>query len=133
MQNDLARPDGAGDDGDRFAAAPGGHFGFMEPHAGSLPDVVRKRWYRHDDLFADNEAAVDLAGLKRRFADRFEFLEERYFGNLAYLLVLNSMVFRIPLRLKPYYALPLMLLEAILEKLQGKLLSCCVIGRWRKR
>ena len=41
---------------------PGGMFCFVEPHAGSLPDRIRRAWYARDALFADNEAAVDLDG-----------------------------------------------------------------------
>jgi SAM-dependent methyltransferase len=110
----------------------GGHFCFIEPHAGSLSDVVRKRWYKLDHLFADNEAAVNLAGLRRQFPSRFTFLTENHFGNLAYLFVLNSMVFRVPAKLKGLYAPLLMVLERLIERFQGKLLSCCVICQWQK-
>jgi SAM-dependent methyltransferase len=112
---------------------PGGTFCFMEPHAGSLPDWFRRRWYRIDPLFLDNEAAIDLEALKGRFASRFEVVSERYGGNLAFLLVQNSLVFRIPLGAKRLYAPLLLPLEALLGKLQGRTLSCFAICRWRKK
>src|SRR5690606_6885651 len=34
---------------------PGGHFCFVEPHTGSLPDLVRRIWYRRDGYFGANE------------------------------------------------------------------------------
>lgn len=41
---------------------PRGSFCFYEPHAGSLPDVIRKWWYRRDDLFEDQK----LRSISRR-------------------------------------------------------------------
>ena len=111
---------------------PGGLFCFSEPHAGSLPDLVRRFWYKHDGLFAENEAAIDLCSLKQEFSAKFAFLKEEYGGNLAYLLVLNSMVFRVPQRMKRFYSQPLMSVESAIGKMQGRRLSCFVICRWQK-
>ena len=94
---------------------------------------MRRRWYRRDDLFAKNENSIDLDSIKREFADRFDFLPEDYLGNVAYLLVLNSMVFRVPLKLKPLYTPPLMVVESALAPLQTRLLSCVAVSRWQKR
>lgn len=112
---------------------PGGHFCFVEPHAGSLPDRLRRAWYRHDRYFAENEESIDVARLKALFADRFDVEVERYMGNVAYLAVLNSLILRVPLGWKRFYAPPLLRLEAMLQPLQGPLLSCYTVGRWRKR
>src|SRR5262249_11934781 len=60
---------------------PGGYFCFTEPHAGSLPDVVRRLWYGVDRrMFADNEQAIDMAALQVQNEDRFESLTMRYGG-----------------------------------------------------
>ncbi len=112
---------------------PGGHFCFVEPHAGSLPDRVRRLWYRRDRLFAENEEALDVGALKQRFQGEFEFQIESYGGNLAYLIVLNSMVLRVPLAVKRYVAPALLGVESILQPLQGRSMSCFIVGRWRKR
>lgn len=112
---------------------PGGHLCFAEPHAGSLPEFARKQWYKLDSLFADNEAGIDMKALRGEFSASFAFKSETYSGNLAYLLVLNSMVFRIPLSLKSYYSPALMALEPIINKVQGKLLSCFVVAQWQKK
>ena len=111
---------------------PKGYFCFMEPHAGSLPDIARQIWYKFDRIFAENEAAVDLVKLKEQFASRFEFLKEDYGGNLAFLLVFNSMIFRVPLHWKKLYSQSFIAIESALKTLQGKLLSCFVVCRWRK-
>jgi len=111
----------------------GGYLCFVEPHKGAAPDWIRRRWYRRDPLFASNEAAIDLEALKQEFSSGFEFKREIYRGNIAYLLVLNSMVFRLPLRLKPIYTPALLKLESLISPLQGKRLSCFVVCQWQKK
>jgi SAM-dependent methyltransferase len=111
---------------------PGGHFCFMEPHTGSLPDVVRRIWYRFDRFFSDNEAAIDVRRLQKDFGDHFELKSIKHLGNLAFLLVLNSLICRIPPRSKRFYAPLLMKLEPVVNKLQTKLTSCFVVTQWQK-
>lgn len=112
---------------------PGGWLAFAEPHTGSIADIGRRWWYRRDPLFQEGEAAIELEALKSANASRFDFELERYVGSVAYLLVYNSMAFRIPPRLKPLYARPLMALERALGFLHGRRTACFVLGRWRKR
>ena len=112
---------------------PGGYLSFAEPQRGSLPDLARKWWYRYDSMFEKNEAAIDLAGLKKTFARRFDYRYECYRGQLAYLLVFNSMIFRVPLRLKRFYAPPLLLMERILTPVMPRQLCCFVVCQWQKK
>jgi len=112
---------------------PGGWFCFFEPHAGSVPDFFRRQWYKRDMRFARNEAAIDLEALKAKYADRFEFVREIYTGNVAFLFVYNSMLFWIPIRLKPVYTPLFLRLERMIGRLQGRRLSCSVICQWRKK
>jgi SAM-dependent methyltransferase len=112
---------------------PGGFFCFLEPHRGSIPDWFRQRWYRYDPLFMANEAAIDLDALKQHYADRFEFVKETYGGNIGFLLVFNSMVFRMPLAVKRLYTPALLRMEAALNRLQGQRLACVVACQWRKK
>lgn len=111
---------------------PGGCFCFTEPHTGSLPDVLRGLWYRLDPLFEENEAAIDVKKIKVANQHRFAWEVERYLGNVAYICVLNSMVLRIPVGLKKYYAGPFMQLESFLNRVLPRLFACYTIGRWRK-
>lgn len=112
---------------------PGGFFCFAEPHRGSLPDIVRRFWYRHDRLFADNEESVDVGALMREFHETFDMAKVRYSGNLGYLFVLNSMVFRIPLGWKRYYAPAILVLEGVLSRIQTKATSCMALAQWVKK
>ncbi len=107
----------------------GGTLCFAEPHQESALSRLRAVWYRHDSLFTDNEESLDIAGLKREFANLFEFKLERYIGSLAYLLVLNSMIFRVPLWLKRIYSPAVMRLERMLAGLHSPALSLAVVCR----
>jgi len=111
---------------------PRGFSCFSEPHTGSVVDRVRRWWYRRDQLFEPNEAAIDLARLQAAAAGGFDFVSEHYFGNLAHTLVLNSMVLRVPRRLKRLYGRPVMAAEAALNPLLGRRLSCSVSCQWQK-
>lgn len=111
---------------------PGGHFCFMEPHTGSFADVIRRVWYRFDRFFSDNEAAIDIRLLQKDFNDRFALKRAEYLGNFAFLLVLNSLIFRIPPGSKRFFAPALMKLEPVVNKLQTKLTSCFVVAQWQK-
>ena len=111
----------------------GGVFCFAEPYKGSLPDSIRTQWYKRDSMFAANEAAIDLTTLKEQCATRFLFQQEKYLGGLAYLLVLNSMVCRIPPGWKRHYAPWVLKLEALTTRLSARWNSCFVACQWQKR
>jgi len=112
---------------------PGGYFCFYEPHRGSIPDFFRRIWYAVDKLAEENEVPIDLLKLKKEFSKDFDFLSETFCGNLAYLLIFNSMFFRIPFSLKKALSGPLFKIERFVKKIQNRRLSCIVIGQWRKK
>jgi SAM-dependent methyltransferase len=112
---------------------PGGHLCFMEPHSGSLPDLVRRVWYRFDHFFSDNEASIDVKRLQREFQSDFQLKRVRHLGNVAFLLVLNSLIFRLPHRAKKLIAPFLMKVEPLINALQTKLTSCFVVTQWQKK
>lgn len=112
---------------------PGGVFCFAEPHQGSVFSRLRSFWYRHDSLFADNEAALDIEALKRDSAELFEFRSEQHVGSAAYLLVLNSMIFRVPLWLKRLYSPTLMRVEKMLSGFHTRTFSLAVVCQWKKK
>lgn len=111
----------------------GGTFCFSEPHKESAFNRLRTFWYRHDSLFADNEESLDIEALKRECAELFEFRTEKHFGSIAYLLVLNSMIFRVPLWLKRIYSPAIMRLERMFARLHSRTFSLGVICQWEKK
>ncbi len=113
---------------------PGGIFCFCEPCTGTLPDIARRIWYRHDrSQFAENEAAVDPEMLLEENAAKFRRVSQRYGGNVAYLSVLCSLILRIPVKLKRFYSPFAMFLESLVSPWQPKLLSCFVLCQWEKK
>jgi SAM-dependent methyltransferase len=111
----------------------GGVLCFAEPHKESAFSRLRTIWYRHDSLFAENEEALDLEALKAECENLFEFKMERHVGGAAYLLVLNSMIFRVPLWLKRIYSPAVMRLERMLAGFHSRTFSLAVICRWEKK
>jgi SAM-dependent methyltransferase len=111
---------------------PNGYLCFVEPVSGSIPDKVRRLWYRVDKMFEKNEQAIDVKKLQAQNRHRYTFLKTHYFGNVAYLLVYNSLIFRVPLWLKRLYAPLLILVEQLLNRLSGRRLACAVVCQWRK-
>lgn len=111
----------------------GGTFCFTEPHQGSAFSRLRAIWYRHDSLFAANEESLDIEGLKREFEGLFEFKVEQHVGSAAYLLVLNSMIFRVPLWLKRIYSPAVMRLEKLFSGFHSPAFSLAVICQWEKK
>ncbi|HEU5132852.1 MAG TPA: hypothetical protein VFT26_12140, partial [Pyrinomonadaceae bacterium] len=81
---------------------------------------------------SDNEAAINVGALQRDFSSSFELRKVNYLGNIAFLLVLNSLIFRIPPKSKKLFAPLLMKLEPWVNKLQTKLTSCFVVTQWQK-
>ena len=111
----------------------GGTFCFTEPHKDSGFNRFRRMWYRRDSLFADNEESLDIEALKTECADLFEYRVEKYVGSLAYLLVLNSMIFRVPLWLKRIYSPAVIVLEKLLSVFNSRTFSLAVICQWEKK
>jgi SAM-dependent methyltransferase len=111
----------------------GGYLCFSEPHVGSLPDRIRRFWYRRDPIFEENEAGVNLDELKRKHGHLFEVITERYIGSVAYILVLNSLVLRMPRRVKRLYSPLALAVERLLAPILRKSTACAVSCQWRKR
>ncbi|MBU0909675.1 MAG: class I SAM-dependent methyltransferase [Proteobacteria bacterium] len=111
---------------------PGGFFCFGEPHRGSFFDLIRRFWYRHDTLFTDSEEAIDIGALQKTNSARFRVLKEIYTGNIAYLLVLNSLIFRVSLSFKKIYSPSLFILEKMLAPFSGKITTCFALCQWQK-
>jgi len=78
---------------------------FASPNrTGSQPSAGCEQSGTARSAFAENEEALDIEALKRECEGLFEFRMERHVGSVAYLLVLNSMIFRVPLWLKRIYS-----------------------------
>ena len=112
---------------------PGGMLLFFEPNAQFILEGVRKFWYRHDSYFEEgSEAALNHTELLALADGQFSVHNISYVGGIAYFLILNSLVFRIPVGAKNFLAPPLFALESLISKCPGKIIYPCFIGQWIK-
>ena len=58
---------------------------------------------------------------------------DNYLGNIGYLFVYNSLVFRVPLWVKEAYAPAMIRVERALSPFQSRRLSCFCVSQWQKR
>lgn len=121
---------------DNLASAirPGGWLLMMEPSADSFLQGARDLWYRRDGYFdAPTERALSHDELLGMAGDRFTPEVVRYFGGLAYFLILNSLVLRVPLRAKRWVAPVAFPLERAFNALNSRAASPVFLARWRRR
>lgn len=113
---------------------PGGYFLLWEPFAGSLFDILRRKWYKGDKkYFQTNERAIHLKQVIDPVHSRFSPVRVEYGGNLAYLFIVGAMPLRINPRFIKYYARPLTALERFLNILQPPFLSLWVLALLKKK
>ncbi|MEP5533641.1 class I SAM-dependent methyltransferase [Ekhidna sp.] len=113
---------------------PGGILIMFEPNSRFFLEKLRKIWYRNDRYFhADTEEALSHDEILKLNEATFELIHLKNIGGPAYFLILNSLIFRIPLRLKPYIAPPLNVLEDFYSLLSHPLFFPGFIAQWRKR
>ncbi|MDR1266810.1 MAG: class I SAM-dependent methyltransferase [Holosporales bacterium] len=117
---------------------PDGLFLMFEPNNQFFLEKLRKFWYRHDSFFeSETEEALDhddLLHMANSEGGESKFKAEmvQYLFGPAAFFVANSMIFRIPLWLKPIITPPLMLFERIYNGLSGKCLYTNFLACWRK-
>ena len=112
---------------------PGGMLLFVEPNAQYILEGARDFWYRHDRYFEENtEAALNHGDMLSMTDGRFRVHDIRYMGGIAYFLIYNSLIFRVPTGAKKYLAPPLFALESLTGLVPGKFLYPSFIGRWIK-
>jgi SAM-dependent methyltransferase len=112
---------------------PGGLLLMFEPNSRYLLEGLRKLWYRWDSSFEEaTESALDHDDLSARAASYFQPVASWHMGGPAYFLICNSMVFRVPRKMKRYLAPVLFPLERACNQLPGKFLFPYFIARWRR-
>jgi len=112
---------------------PGGTLLMMEPSADFALNVVRDKWYASDRYFdAPTEEALSHDTLLKQAAPYFEGAGVRYFGGLAYFLILNSLIMRVPLGVKPYLWPVTRPIESALGHIPWKGAYPCFLARWTR-
>jgi SAM-dependent methyltransferase len=113
---------------------PGGHLLLWEANAGFLLQAIRDSWYRKDRLFEEEtERALTVEEVEAAADPYFTNTRLRYFGGPAYFFILNSLVTRIPLSVKPMIERPLFVVEAAWNTLKNPALFPTFSGIWQRR
>lgn len=97
---------------------PGGFFYFMEPNKDTWVNKLRKFWYKVDSKFTDDEEAISYQNTLKPFLSK-GFKEEslNFGGNIAYIIIGQSLTLRIPQRYKKYLSPISFFLERFFSKL----------------
>lgn len=111
---------------------PGGIFLMQEPNARFFLEKVRQVWYRKDPMFDQNEAALRHDALLAQGQKNFTLHSVEYSGGPAYFIVLQSMIMRVPLGMKPYISPPLIMLERLWNKLPSPVFHNTFQARWHR-
>jgi SAM-dependent methyltransferase len=113
---------------------PGGYLLMFEPNKYYFLEGMRKAWYRWDRYFeADTEEALDHTQLLATYSHLFDCENVAHLGGPAYFLIYNSLLFRIPIKLKQIISYPLFALERLYNLLPGRFMYPYFIARWRKK
>lgn len=111
---------------------PGGHLLLVEPNADFVLNALRMAWYRRDRWFqVQDEAPLDHDLLKKD-APGFQAEAVSYLGGPAYFLIANSLVMRMPLKLKRPLAPALFAIDDLYNRLPGRRPYPMFIAQWRR-
>jgi SAM-dependent methyltransferase len=113
---------------------PGGRLLMVEPNSDYLLEGLRRRWYRADRQYFDaaTEHALAHDEIARLAAPSFVPERVEFLGGPGYFLVLNSLLFRIPSRLKAGIAPPLLAVDSLYNRLPGRAPFPYFVASWRR-
>jgi SAM-dependent methyltransferase len=112
---------------------PGGFFVLLEPNRRFALERLRRFWYRVDRYFdAATEAALDHDEVLALTRGKFALLDCRYMGGPGYFLIAQSLLFRLPKRLKAALGPALMASDALYNRLPFRLAFPYFVARWRR-
>jgi SAM-dependent methyltransferase len=113
---------------------PGGAFLLVEPNRDCYLELVRRLWYLLDRKYFDaaTEAALSHDAVLARSNGRFDLVSVGYMGGPGYFLISQSLLFRIPKRVKTAIVRPLTTLEYIYNRLPGRYPFPYFVARWRR-
>lgn len=111
---------------------PGGYFVFVEPNKDTWLNALRVAWYRLDDRFHETEEALSYSNNLKSYLDvGFQEVSAFVGGNIAYLVISQSLVLGTPLRWKRWLYPILAGLERIITPLPF-MPKLYLAAAWRK-
>ena len=116
-----------------YIVRPGGLFLMYEPNRQYILEGVRQAWYRLDKYFdRETEAALNHQAIATLASEYFSPAFCRYMGGPAYFLIYNSLLFRVPTRVKASIAPSLFALERLYNVLPGCWWYPYFVARWHR-
>jgi SAM-dependent methyltransferase len=113
---------------------PGGLFLLVEPNRQFFLDSLRRLWYRMDRYFDHlTEEPLDHDRVLEAGRAWFAGRDVRYLGGPGYVLILNSLLFRMPGRIKAAIATPLVAVDDTYNRLPGSAPFAYFIARWQRK
>jgi SAM-dependent methyltransferase len=113
---------------------PGGLFLMLEPNDRHFLEFVRILWYRIDSSFDhQTEHAINHEALAASVDSKFRVESVQYFGGPGYFIILNSMILRIPISIKPHIAPFMTHVERLWNRLPGARWHNVFLARWQRR
>lgn len=110
---------------------PGGQLLMMEPSCEYVLEGARKLWYRADPYFdAPTEEALAHDAILRTARPFFRPNRVQHLGGPGYLLILQSLAFRMPKPVKRAISPPLMAFDRLYNRLPGRLPFPYFLARW---
>lgn len=104
---------------------------FVEPNK-LFMNRIRRWWYRRDHFFDDsNEEAISHDDLANSFSHILKPVSVRYFGGLGFFVILQSMILRVPPRLKLVLFKPLTIVDKVLTAALPKRLLPAFVAIWQ--
>lgn len=95
---------------------PAGYFCFMEPNGDTWMNIFRVIWYRLDKRFGNKERAINYAKeLKILLFNRFKEVTYKTYGNLAYIIIGQSLIVGLPPLVKRLVFQPLFVIEKFFD------------------
>ena len=95
---------------------------------------MRNYWYGKDKWFEEEtESALSHSKIFRMASDNFFIKDVKYFGGPAYFLILNSLIVRVPIKLKPALAMLLFPIERLVSAMPGRYLFPAFLARWERK
>jgi SAM-dependent methyltransferase len=90
----------------------------IEPNSKFILEPIRKFWYSGDKkMFSENEGALDPNEIIKNCKNNFQLVDISYVGGPAFFFILQSMILRVPFRIKSIYSPLLLHIEKIYEYL----------------
>lgn len=112
---------------------PGGHLLMVEPNSRFVLNSVRNLWYRNDTWFrVAEEAPLDHDKIAETAVGIFDPIQVDYLGGVAYFAVLNSLILRLPHRVKNWIAPALFSMDRVYNKQVGKAPFPMFIAQWKR-